>query len=128
MVNDRDDAERREGGESASAGSAMDEQARGQGTAEPCGQIPARLEAIERAVQKISEQLSQLERAQQSQEFSLPHLLGAIVQVLAIAFMLAAMLSLLKTQADYRLATLSLLAAIATQLLAMTLFGSVRKG
>jgi len=90
--------------------------------------LAERLQNIEKGVDRIAEQLADWQRSQQSRDFNLSHLAGAVVQVVAVALMLGAMLALLKSQPDYPAATLALLGAIAAQLLAMTLFSFGRPG
>ena len=90
-------------------------------------QISRRLQDIETAIERIAGYLDQLERSEQSRDFSLSHLLGAVVQVVALAFMAWALLAFLKATPDISAAMLSLLAAIAMQLLALTLFSCSRR-
>ena len=90
-------------------------------------EISRRLQDIETAIERIAGYLDQLERAEQSRDFSLSHLLGAVVQVVALAFMAWALLAFLRATPDFSTSMLALLAAIATQLLALTLFSSARR-
>ena len=98
------------------------------GGAEPSTeQLSQTLREIEGAIERIAGQVSQLQRGEQSSDFNLSHLLGAVVQVVALAFMAWALLAVLKSEPQLTTAMLSLLGAIATQLLAMTLFSSSRR-
>ncbi len=92
---------------------------------DPAGSVcgsEARLARIERLLERIVEHLYQVRREEQAREFGLADIFAALSQVIAIAAMLGAVLALLKTQPDKNLAALSLLGAIATQGLALTLF------
>ncbi len=63
-----------------------------------------------------------VERERQAREYGLADIFAALAQVIALACVLGAILSLLKTQVDRGLAHLSLMGAIAMQGLALTLF------